>query len=69
LLILKTFILIIFIIGILRTLSLSVGNIRKFIKKFALIGGLYLSIWPLVVVFAELCLPNYMHNEIITFVE
>jgi hypothetical protein len=58
-----------FFIGILRTLSLSVGNSRRFIKKFSLVGGFYLSSWPFIVIFSELFLPNYLHNEVITFVE
>ena len=50
--ILRTIVVVIFFIGILRTMSLSVGNIRRFVKKFSLIGGFYLSSWPIVVLFS-----------------
>ncbi len=68
LLVLRIFILVIFIVGVLRTFNKETANIRKFVKKLGAVGTLYLSVWPLVVIFSEFFLPNYMHNEVITFV-
>jgi hypothetical protein len=60
--ILRVFIFVLFIMGVTRTLSLSAGSIRRFVKKLGLVGGVYLLSWPLGVIIAELFLPNYMHN-------
>lgn len=62
LLLLRILILIIFFIGALRTYNNETGKIRKFIKKLALVGGIYLAVWPFIVIFSEIFLPNYMHN-------
>ena len=59
---LRVFIFFIFVLGILRSLSMSVGNTRNFIKKMGFIGSIYLLSWPLIVIFSEFILPNYMHN-------
>ena len=59
---LRFLILIMFLVGILRSLSLSVGSTRKFIKKLGLVGTAYLISWPVTVLFSEFFLPNYMHN-------
>lgn len=68
LLFLKIFMLLIFLIGVLRTFNQQTGAIRKFLKKLAVVGGVYLAVWPATVLFSEFFLPNYMHNEVITFV-
>ncbi len=62
LLILRTIVFLIFVAGILRTMTESVGRIRNFIKRFGLVGGVYLISWPLTVVLVELLLPVYMHQ-------
>ena len=49
---LRILLLLIAIVGILRTLNLSVGNVRNFVKKLALIVLIYLSINPLTVIFS-----------------
>ena len=58
-----------FILGILRSKADSAGKLKHFIIKFGRFGSVYLLGWPIAVIFSELLLPNYMHNEIITFVE
>ena len=50
--ILRLLIFVLFTIGALRTLSLSAGSIKRFVKKLGLVGGIYLLSWPLVVLFA-----------------
>jgi len=52
LLLLRILVLIIFFIGSLRTYNNQTGKIRKFIKKLALVGGIYLAVWPLIVIFS-----------------
>jgi hypothetical protein len=47
---LRMMIVFIFLIGIIRTSNLSVGNTRRFIRKFGAIGAVYLLSWPLTVV-------------------
>ena len=69
LLALRILILVIFISGVIRIYNRESAPIRKFMKKLGAVGGLYLASWPLMVIFAEYFLPNYMHNEVITFVE
>ena len=69
LLALRILILLIFISGVLRIYNRESAPIRKFMKKLGAVGGLYLASWPITVIFAEYFLPNYMHNEVITFVE
>ncbi len=66
---LRIFILLIFLVGVLRTYNQQTANIRRFVKKLGAVGAIYLAVWPLTVLFSELLLPNYMHNEVITFVE
>ncbi len=69
LLALRILILLIFISGVLRIYNRESAPIRKFMKKLGAVGGLYLASWPITVIFAEYFLLNYMHNEVITFVE
>lgn len=69
LLILRIFLFCLFIIGIFRSLAESAGKLRHFLLQFAKMGSVYLLGWPLAVIFAELFLPNYLHKEVITFVE
>jgi hypothetical protein len=69
LLVLRIFILLIFTAGVLRIYNREAASIRKFMRKLGAVGGLYLASWPLTVIIAEIFLPNYMHNEVITFVE
>jgi hypothetical protein len=59
----------IFIVGIFKCMAESVGKRRHFIKKFGYQGGAYFLAWPIAVIFSELFLPNYMHNEVVTLVE
>ena len=47
----------------------SAGKLKHFIIKFGRFGSVYLLGWPVAVIISEFFLPNYMHNEIITFVE
>ena len=49
---LRIILLLIAIIGIIRTLNLSVGNVRNFVKKLSLIVIVYLSVNPLIVIFS-----------------
>lgn len=69
LLILRILIFVTFIIGILRSLSKSVGKTKIFLEKFSIRGGAYLLSWPVAVILSELLLPNYLHKEVITFSE
>lgn len=59
----------VFIIGILKSIASSAGRPRDFLKKFGRVGSAYLLAWPITVLLCEMFLPNYMHHEIITFVE
>jgi hypothetical protein len=59
----------IFMIGIVNILKDAPGKIVFFIRKLALIGGIYLLSWPVTVLFVEMALPNYLHYQVITFVE
>lgn len=68
-LIIRISIFVLFIFGILRIRSESVGKRKHFINKFGIYGGIFLSAWPVCVIFCELFLPNYMHNEIVTVSE
>lgn len=52
LLFLKIFMLLIFLIGVLRTFNQQTGAIRKFLKKLAVVGGVYLAVWPATVLFS-----------------
>jgi hypothetical protein len=61
-LILRIIIFIVFAVGIVNTLKESSGKIVNFIKKFALIGGVYLLSWPVTVIIVEFSFPNYMHR-------
>lgn len=58
----------IFMTGIVNILKDAPGKIAFFIRKLALIGGIYLLSWPATVLFVELALPNYLHYQVITFV-
>lgn len=49
---LRIVLLFIALVGILRTLNLSVGNVRHFAKRLALIVVIYFSINPLTVIFS-----------------
>lgn len=49
---LRILLLLIALVGILRTINLSVGNVRNFVKKLALIVLIYLSANPLAVLFS-----------------
>ena len=55
--------------GIFRSVADSAGKLKHFIVKLGKFGSMYLLGWPIAVILSELLLPNYMHNEIITFVE
>lgn len=65
---LRVVILGVFFVGLLRVYNRESANIRRFVKKLAAVGGVYLVSWPITVLVAEFLLPNYMHNEVITFV-
>jgi hypothetical protein len=66
---LKVVLFLLFMAGICHSLSESSSKIIFFIKKLALVGSVYLLSWPATVLAVELALPNYMHREVITFVE
>ena len=68
-LVLKTILFFIFVLGIIKSLKKASGKKIDFIKKFGLIGGAYLISWPAIVFIAEVCFPSYMHNEFIVFSE
>jgi len=61
--------LVVFISGIFHCLKESSTKVVYFIKKFAIVGGLYLLCWPVTVLIVELTFPDYMHKQIITFIE
>jgi hypothetical protein len=69
LMLIRVIIFLLFLAGIMRCLSESVGKRKHFIRKFGYQGGAYLIAWPLAVIFVELFLPNYMHNEVVTIIE
>jgi hypothetical protein len=68
-LILRVVMFLIFITGIISCLKATSGKLVYFIRKLAVIGGAYLLSWPITVFIVEMTLPNYMHYEIITFME
>lgn len=68
-LILRVVMFFVFAGGILSSLKSAHGKKVYFIRKLGVIGGSYLLSWPLTVLIVENCFPNYMHREIITFVE
>lgn len=69
LLFLRLTVLALFVVGILRSLSSSVGRMKQFLKRFALEGGAFLISWPLAALLAELFLPAYMQREVVTVID
>ena len=69
LLFLRIFLFLLFIIGICRSLTKTKGKLKGFLINFAKMGSIYLLSWPIAVICSEIFLPNYMHKEVISFVE
>lgn len=68
-LLMRVIIFLLFLAGIMRILTESVGKRKLFIKKFGYFGGVYLIAWPLSVILSEMFLPNYLHYEVVTVTE
>lgn len=68
-LLLRSVIVLIFWLGVNRSLNNSSGHVSVFLKKLKYLGGMYLLCWPLTVMIVEACLPTEHHRNAITFVE
>lgn len=69
LLLMRVLLFVLFSLGVLRSMTESAGRLRTFLKKFGIMGSLYMIGWPLAVILAEIFLPNYLHQEFVTFIE
>jgi hypothetical protein len=62
-------VLIIFVLGVLNSLKQASGHTSHFVRKFGLIGSIYLLSWPLTVIIVEFTCSAEHHRNIITFIE